>query len=36
MVPLGSKLSVALHMGQTRGPAYLLVRWLASLAWLSL
>jgi len=35
-VPLASKLSVALHMGQTRGPAFLLFKWVANLAYLSL
>jgi hypothetical protein len=35
-VPLASKLSVALHMGQTRGPACLLFKWAANLAYLSL
>ena len=30
--PLASKLSVALHMGQTRGPAFLLFKWVANLA----
>jgi hypothetical protein len=34
--PLASKLSVALHMGQTRGPACLLFKWAANLAYLSL
>ncbi len=34
--PLASKLSVALHMGQTSGPAFLLFKWVASLAYLSL
>jgi chaperonin GroES len=29
---LASKLSVALHIGQTRGPAFLLFRWAANLA----
>jgi hypothetical protein len=32
---LAAKLSVAWHMGQTRGPAFLLFRWVASLAYLS-
>ena len=31
-VPLASKLSVALHMGQTRGPAFLLFKCAANLA----
>ena len=35
-MPLASKLSVALHMGQTRGPAFLLFKWVANLAYLSL
>ena len=29
--PLASKLSDALHMGQTRGPAFLLFKWAANL-----
>jgi hypothetical protein len=33
-VPLASKLSVALHMGQTRGPAFLAFKWAANLAYL--
>jgi len=35
-VSLGSKLSVAMQMGQTRGPAFLVSRWVANLAWFSL
>ncbi len=34
-MPLASKLSVALHMGQPRGPAFLLFKWVANLAYLS-
>jgi hypothetical protein len=33
-VPLASKVSVALHMGQTRGPAFLAFKWVANLAYL--
>ena len=33
--PLASKLSVALHIGQTRGPALFLFKWAANLACLS-
>ena len=32
VAPLASKLSVALHMGQTRGPAFLLFKCAANLA----
>jgi hypothetical protein len=33
-VPVASKVSVALHMGQTRGPAFLAFKWVANLAYL--
>jgi hypothetical protein len=33
-VPLASKVSVALHMGQTRGPAFLAFKWVANLVYL--
>jgi hypothetical protein len=33
-VHLASKVSVALHMGQTRGPAFLAFKWVANLAYL--
>ena len=34
-MPLASKLSVALHMGQTRGPACIMFKWAENLAYLS-